>query len=289
MKFPSLLALIFVFACCQKSESGETADKKPAPVPLPPPIRGMDYKLVFDETFDGPEGTPASKERWSDWTMGPRKDAFNVPEACRLDGKGKLAITVRRANGRIEAGGIQTRKKFAATHGYYECRCKLLNSPGAWSAFWLQSPSNGKPLGDPANAGVELDVIEFFPGHWKYGEHAKHTAHWDGYDKTHHKTEGVHREMPDIAADFRTFAMKWDESGYVFYIDGVETGRLKNTPVSKRPQYLILSCEVAKWSGDISKAKLPDCFVVDHVRVWQTPAQIEADLKRPDAIRPGKN
>ena len=275
MKIPSLFALILL----------ETATA----VPLPPPISDKDYKLVFDENFDGPGGAPAPKQRWSDWFMGPRKEAFNVPEASRLDGKGNLVITVRRNNGRIEAGGIRTRKKFAATHGYYECRCKLLNSPGAWSAFWLQSPSIGKPLGDAAKAGVELDIIEFFPGHWKVGNQARHTAHWDGYDEAHHKKESVGREMAGLATGFHTFAMKWDEDGYVFYIDGVETGRLKNTPISNRPQYIILSCEAAKWSGDITKAKLPDTFVVDHVRVWQTPAQIEADLKRPGAVRPGKN
>jgi beta-glucanase (GH16 family) len=263
--------------------SGE-ADKTPPEVPTP--LRGKDYQLVFEENFDGPAGAPAPKDRWSDWNPGPRKDAFNVPDACRLDGKGNLVITVKRNNGRIEAGGIETRRKFSATHGYYESRCRLLNSPGAWSAFWLQSPTIGKPVGDPVNAGVEMDVIEYFPHHWKYKGHAKHTAHWNGYDKLHHKTESVSKAMPDIAADFRIFAMKWDHEGCVFYIDGVESGRLRQAPVSNRPQYLILSCEAAKWSGDISKAKLPDAFKIDYVRVWQTPAQIEADRKRPDALRP---
>jgi beta-glucanase (GH16 family) len=257
-----------------------TGGKPDAAPPLPPAIAGKDYRLVFEETFDGPAGSRPSEERWADWRPGPRKDGFNVPEACRLDGKGNLIITVTRKDGRIEAGGIQTLGKFQATHGYYECRAKLLNAPGAWSAFWLQSPTIGKPVGDPVKAGVELDVIEFFPGHPRIGKQARHTVHWDGYDKTHHKTAHVHKEMPGLAAEFRTFAMKWDEEGYVFYIDGKETGRLTEAPISKRPQYMILSCETAKWSGDIGTAKLPAAFAVDHVRVWQTPAQIEADVRR---------
>jgi beta-glucanase (GH16 family) len=294
MKSPLVLALfLFLVAACGKSESSDHAATESVPAVvegiLPAPIRGKDYRLVFEENFDGPAGAPASKERWSDWHPGSRKDAFNVAEACRLDGKGNLVITVKRANGRIEAGGIDTRRNFAATHGYYECRCRLLDSPGAWSAFWLQSPTIGKPLGDPANAGVEMDVIEYFPGHRKYKDQARHTAHWDGYDKRHHKKESVFKAMPGLAGDYHTFAMKWDDEGYVFYIDGVESGRLRHTPVSNRPQYLILSCEVAKWSGDISKARLPGTFLVDHVRVWQTPKQIEADRKRPDAVRPRTN
>lgn len=289
--FPAVILLLTLTARGEPQaidHASGVAGKTPPEVTLPAPLRGKDYQLVFEENFDGPAGAAASKERWSDWNPGPRKDAFNVPDACRLDGKGNLIITVKRNNGRIEAGGIETRRRFSATHGYYESRCRLLNSPGAWSAFWLQSPNIGKPVGDPANAGVEMDVIEYFPDHWKYKGHAKHTAHWDGYDKRHHQTESVSKAMPDIAADFHTFAMKWDQEGCVFYIDGVESGRLRQAPVSNRPQYLILSCEAAKWSGDISKAKLPGDFVVDHVRVWQTPAQIEADLKRPDALRPGR-
>jgi hypothetical protein len=225
MKYP-FVAVILLLTLAARGEpqsiahaSGE-AGMKPAGVILPTPLRGKDYELVFDENFDGPAGAPASKERWSDWRLGPRKDAFNVPDACRLDGKGNLVITVKRNNGRIEAGGIDTRRKFAATHGYYEARCRLLNSPGAWSAFWLQSPTIGKPVGDPANAGVEMDVIEYFPGHKIYKHQARHTVHWDGYDKLHHKKESVFKAMPDVADDFHTFAMKWDEEGCVFYIDG---------------------------------------------------------------------
>jgi beta-glucanase (GH16 family) len=291
MNSPCVLALfLFLVVACGKSESIDHAATESVPAVhegiLPAPIRDKDYRLVFEENFDGPAGAPASKDRWSDWYPGPRKDAFNVPDACRLDGDGHLVITVKRNKGLIEAGGIDTRRNFAATHGYYECRCRLMNAPGAWSAFWLQSPTIGKPVGDPANAGVELDVIEHFPGHRIFKDHARHTAHWDGYDKRHHKKESVGKAMRKLAADFHTFAMKWDEQGYVFYIDGVESGRLTRAPVSYRPQYLILSCEAQKWSGDITKAKLPGAFVVDHVRVWQTPAQIEEDRKRPDAVRP---
>ncbi len=44
------------------------------------------------------------------------------------------------------------------------------------------------------------------------------------------------------------------------------------------PEYIKLSDEIGKWGGDISKAKLPDSFLVDYVRVYDlvaTEAAIE--------------
>ena len=34
------------------------------------------------------------------------------------------------------------------------------------------------------------------------------------------------------------------------------------------PLYIKLSDEIGKWGGDIKKAKLPDRFLVDYVRVY---------------------
>lgn len=294
----ALCAQIFATAGCDATSRSNATVVRSAPdapkprvkVELPAPLKGQDYQLVFEDTFDGPAGAKADATRWSDWHLGKRKDAFNMADTCKLDGKGNLVIEVRRgADGRIETGGIQTNKKFNATHGYYECRCKVLEVTGAWSAFWLQSPTIGKPLGDAVTAGVEIDIFEYFPGSRKGNgkDLVQHNAHWDGYTKETHKKEHVEKKIPGLAAEFRTFAVKWDENGYIFYVDGVESGRWKDTPISNRPEYLILSCEVQAWNGDISTATLPAHFMIDHVRAWQTPTQIEADAKRPDAKRPG--
>jgi hypothetical protein len=51
-------------------------------------------------------------------------------------------------------------------------------------------------------------------------------------------------------------------------VDGKETWRTEKG-VACRPEYIILSLEVGKWAGDISKADLPDNFCVDYVRVYK--------------------
>jgi hypothetical protein len=38
--------------------------------------------------------------------------------------------------------------------------------------------------------------------------------------------------------------------------------------ICQAPQYMLLSDEVGTWAGNIKKAKLPDKFLVDYVRVY---------------------
>ena len=42
--------------------------------------------------------------------------------------------------------------------------------------------------------------------------------------------------------------------------------RIQNTRVE---QFMILSCEVGRWAGNIAEADLPDRVLVDWVRVWK--------------------
>ena len=52
------------------------------------------------------------------------------------------------------------------------------------------------------------------------------------------------------------------------YVDGKETWRTKAGGVCQVPLYIKLSDEIGDWGGDITKAKLPDRFLVDYVRVY---------------------
>ncbi len=246
---------------------------------VPGPIKDQNYRLVFQDEFGGAAGAKPDPKKWQVRMPGKWRDGWNMEDAARLDGQGHLVITTRRVGDRVETGYIGTQGKFSATHGYFECRCAMQKEEGFWSAFWIQTPTMGKPVGDAAKAGVEIDVMEYLADQ-KHKDKAMHTAHWDGYDKANHKTEHVAKKVPGLSEGFHTFAVKWDEAGYVFFTDGVETGRWKRAPISNRPEYLILSCEIGPWAGDIGKAKLPDAFTVDYVRVWQTPAQIKADRAR---------
>lgn len=234
-----------------------------------PPIPG--YALVWHDEF---EGETLDRTKWSPWAPGPRRDAVNTEDAPSLDGEGNLRITTSRAeeDGKVvyRSGGVWTRGLFEPTFGYLEARIRVQTQIGHWCAFWLNCSPMGEPVGDPAAGGVEIDVMEFHH-RMQAGGAVQHNIHWDGYGE-HHESRGHEVRVQHLADEFHTFGVLWTPEEYVFYVDGVETWRVRAADggaISARPEYLILSLEVGDWAGDIAGADLPDSMVVDWVRVWQ--------------------
>lgn len=231
-----------------------------APVDAGLPFDG-DYRLVWSDEFSG---DALDMQKWGYRDLGPRRDAVNVKETVRLNGEGHLVLTTRRSGDAYHTAMIGTQGKFETTFGYFECRVKLQEQVGHWSAFWLQSPSLGQPLSDPAQAGTEIDIFEYLR---REEDLVHHNLHWDGYGE-HHKHAGVDVRVPGLGEGWNTFGLLWTDSEYVFYVNGQETWRTDKA-VSARDQYVILSLEVGKWAGDIREAELPDRLYVDYVRVYK--------------------
>ncbi len=217
--------------------------------------------LVWHDEFDG---AALDTTKWSYRALGPRKGGVNVKDAVSLDGEGHLVISTRKVGDAFHTGMIGTQGKFEHAFGYWECRVKLQTQPGHWSAFWLQSPTLGKWIGDAARSGTEIDIFEYLR---RRGEKIQHTLHWDGYGE-HHKSQGKVAEVPGLTTGWHTVGLEWTRDEYVFTVDGKETWRTRKG-VSRRPEYIILSLEVGKWAGDIRKAALPDRALFDYVRVYK--------------------
>ena len=68
--------------------------------------------------------------------------------------------------------------------------------------------------------------------------------------------------------------MLWDETGYTFYIDGVEDGKVTEY-LTARPEFILISTEVHGYRYEDHKPakeayeNLGDTFVVDYVRVFE--------------------
>lgn len=223
------------------------------------PVQG--YQLVWSDEFDG---TALDTSKWDYRALGPRRDAINSKECVELDGKGNLLLTTKRKGGKYLTAMISTEGKFETKYGYVECRVQLQRQLGHWSAFWLQSPTIGREIGNPADSGVEIDIFEYLR---KDGDLVRHNLHWDGY-REKHQCIGGKGKVPGLSRGWHRFGVLWTEKEYRFYVDGKMTWKT-NRAISRRGQYLILSMEVGPWAGKISPAKLPDGLVVDYVRVYQ--------------------
>jgi beta-glucanase (GH16 family) len=223
------------------------------------PVKG--YTLVWSDEFND---TALDMTKWDYRNLGPRRDAVNAKDTVALNGEGHLVLTTKRNGNAYHTAMIGTQGKYETTFGYFECRVHLQEQLGHWSAFWLQSPSLGKVIGDPAQSGTEIDIFEYLR---RYKDICHHNLHWDGYGE-HHKSKGKKALVPGLSKGWHTIGLLWTEREYVFYVDGKETFRT-NQAVSHRSEYMILSLEGGKWAGDIADAALPDSLYVDYVRVYK--------------------
>jgi len=231
---------------------------------LPPVPDGKQWKLVWQDEFDGPKLDATKWNRLGDWK---RRDGFWVKDDAYVNGKGSLLLRTRQDGDRFTCGAVNTQGKFEHAFGYYVARCKLPKEPGHWPAFWLMS-DGVKRVGDDGRDGTEIDIIEV---PWRDGR-LMINLHWDGYGKAH-KSAGTKFQIEGITEGWHTFGLCWLPEEYVFYVDGKEVWRSKAGGVSQAPEFIKLTEEIGDWAGDIKQAKLLDYFEVDYVRVYEAAQQ----------------
>jgi beta-glucanase (GH16 family) len=255
------------------SGPGQTPGDRPRST-LPP----AGYALVFEDAFDG---NALDASRWTALS-GPRRDGVLTPAAVSV-ANGLATLTTSTGAGVHRTGFLTSEGKFAARYGFFEARIRFNGAPGSWCAFWLSTITVDDGVGDPGNLGVEIDVVEHRvtdAGGWdELADMVALNLNWDGYgaDK---KTLQLVAHLPDrsrVQGAWHTYAVLWTETGYVFYVDGVELWRPSGAPVSHVAEDIRLTCEVedGAWAGYVppggygtpatSAAKME----VDWVRVWQ--------------------
>jgi len=247
------LAALLAIACVNGSAVLAAPGQEP-----PAPAAHQTWKLVWHDEFDGRQLDPT---KW-DVPEYKRRDAYWSRKAITLDGNGHLLISALREGDRYLDGCVRTKGKFEHAFGYYVARIQLQTQEGHWSAFWIMGDGVGK-LGNEGRDGTEIDIME---KPW-LDDRLNHALHWDGYGKQH-RSKSTIVKVPGVMQGWHTFGLWWKSDEYVFYVDGQETWRSRAGGVCQVPQYLKLSDETGPWAGDIKRAKLPDPFLVDYVRVY---------------------
>ncbi len=234
-------------------------------------VNGREYKMTF---FDDFNGSDLDTKKWSLCPEQCRQDAGGYwrDSMTSLDGSGNLVLSAAiDEKGTPISGAVRSLGKFEQARGYFEVRCKLQSAPGLWGAFWLMCREMGFPGDGDAIGGAELDIFE---SNSVPGGDINHAIHWGGYG-AHHRSVSFSREGTRCYdGEYHTFALLWDEEGYIFYIDGKESWRSTldspDFPGSCIvPCYLKLSVEFGSWAGRIDPRTLPDKILVDYVKVYE--------------------
>ena len=258
------------------------------------------FELVWSDEFDGDS---LDKSKWGvPWWETERKGGYWHEDLVSVK-DGNLVITTAYYDEPLEnyyydnwhdrinfddykegwyTGCIETRGKYEFCYGYFECRCILPKSSGMWSAFWMMN-SGVSNVDGSGQDGTEVDVFEsmyYKDKWWGAGDAIVTGIHYDGYGEDH-KGDTIGKWFANNPyEEYNTYGVEWNENEYIFYINGVETGRLSTGGVSQNPEYLILSCEVAGANGiadadrnGVGKMSMDTDetaeFIVDYVRVYQ--------------------
>ena len=274
-----IVAATSLAACSALSACARSSAVVPTPVSSGrssgPPVPG--YRLAWQDGFDGDALDTSA------WTVqnAARRDATNTAAAVSVAG-GVLTLSTYTDGGRHYTGFVDTAGKYEPVFGYLEARIRFDSTSGEWGAFWLQSPTMGNPVGNPAVAGTEIDIVEHRARDGSgsdVGNSFVMNLHWDGYGASHQTAGGTGRPTDGAAplqGNWHVYGLRWTADQYVFYLDGIEQWR-STAGVSKRGEYLRLTCEVLDkgWAGLIpsrgygTRETSTTRMVVDWVRVWQ--------------------
>ena len=233
------------------------------------------YTLIFEDEFDG---DALDETAWYYRASGLRRCGCNAPSQVRLE-NGKLILKAEyRKEGEYGEGWytgmIATKEQY--TNGYFEITCQCSSGRDFWSAFWMQSAHSYEPeISQGGVGGAEIDIFEAqeasrLPG--LLSNAVTSTVYCNGTDVL----ERIDRKrvgkfyVKNLYTEFHTFGCLWTESEYIFYIDGVESGRTSfGKGVSTAPEEVIVSLEIPEKLKFIRGTDFTTEFIVDSVRISQ--------------------
>ncbi len=245
------------------------------------PTDAAEYHLVFSDEFNASNGSQPVGEKWmrcqrmgSTWNrwLSDSEEVIYIEDG-NLVARAIPNPDMQSDNVPMITGGIKSMGRFGFTYGRVECR--LLSNPwvGNFPALWMM-PEN-QSAGWP-DCG-EIDIFETIDAQHR----SWHTVHsnWT-YDlgQTNNPTSGFNRAVN--LDRYHTYALEWDETSLVWFVDGVEVGRyLKSSNQSYLEQgqwpfdkhfHLILNQSVGNGSW-AANADVSHTYVTlfDWVRVYQ--------------------
>lgn len=269
-----LLALVVIslslssIATAQEATPEATPESTPIVVP-------EGWTLVWHDEF---EGDTIDEANWTydlgagGWGNGEAQYYTDRPENARLE-DGLLVIEARQeryeesyyTSARLKTQGLQEFQ-----YGRIEARLKVPAGKGLWPAFWMLG-SDFETVGWP-DCG-EIDIMEYIG---REPDLIFGTLHGPGYSGALGLSKW-NRQDYDIADDFHTYAIEWDEDQITWFYDDVAYNTYTRSDVGDRewvfdqPFFVILNLALGgQLPGPIGlDTVFPTQYLVDYVRVLQ--------------------
>ncbi|HEU4634562.1 MAG TPA: glycoside hydrolase family 16 protein [Edaphobacter sp.] len=242
------------------------------------------WKLVWSDEFNGPDGSPPDSSKWKFATGGggwgnKELESYTSRLQNAEQRGGNLVITARKEDYVGQDGiarpytsaRLTTKGQFSQAYGRFEARMKLPLGKGIWPAFWL--------LGDNIDSARwptagEIDVME------NIGEPGRiySTLHGPGYSGAHGLSTPFNLPSGEaVDTGFHTYAVEWTPRRIRFFFD--DELIVERTP-NDLPQgakwvydhsfFLLLNVAVGgAWPGNPDETtRFPQRMLVDYVRVY---------------------
>lgn len=291
-----LILLLVIALMLLKPNDRPVTPSASNPNPTPNPVPELPgWKLVWNDEFNGPAGTPPNPAVWGheigDGTANGNKGWGNneleyytgSPENAAHDGAGNLVITARQvdpatANLNCYYGPCQytsarllTANKVDFKYGRIEARIKVPGGAGLWPAFWALGTNIGQ-VGWPQSG--EIDIMETVG---RLPNRLFGTIHGPGYSGEHGFGKTIDLPQP-LSNDFHTYAIEWQPDKIVWYFDNqpYHTATPANLPakqwVFNQPFFLILNVAVGgNLGGQVGPTTtFPQTMTIDYVRQYQS-------------------
>lgn len=263
-----------------RDSSGNSATSSVVSITVsnPPPLAG--WQLVWADEFTQPNGTSPDSSKWTNdiggwgWGNGELQYYTARTNNARIE-NGHLVIEAKAENylgSSYTSARLLTQNKWAWTYGRMEARIKVPRTQGIWPAFWMLGTNitGAGAVGWPTCG--EIDIMEHIGREPKkvYG-----TVHGPGYSGGG-GVGGSYTFVPDVADDFRVFAVEWTTNQIKWFVDGIQYFTVTpvsiggNTWVFDHNHFLLLNVAVGGgWPGSPDETTLlPQSMLVDYVRVY---------------------
>jgi len=230
---------------------------------------------LYAPTSDEFNGDKLDAAKW--WDINPqwrgREPALFMPHNVEVRG-GMLRLTMKNESVTGALKGYDTftsaavQSRMRVRYGYFEIRARPMRSSGS-SAFWFT-------YGDDQEA-TEIDVFEIgggapgFERKYNMNQHVFRTP----TEKKHWSVGGVWMAPWNLADDFHTYGLEWDEKEISYYVDGVRVRRADGSHWHQALTVNFDSETMPTWFGLPDPKDLPSTFEIDYIRTWKKAGQIE--------------